>query len=59
MSLLLRGHHFGPAPFIVNTALMGGLLVYAFRSQALRNADPKPTSRDAATLATLEKSDEG
>ncbi len=51
--------HFGPAPFIVNTVLMGGLLVYAFRSIALKNADPKPASREAATLATLEKNDEG
>jgi len=51
--------HYGPAPFIVNTALMGALLVYALRNQALRNADPKPASRDVATLATLEKSDEG
>jgi len=51
--------HFGPAPFIVNTVLMGGLLVYAFRNVALKNADPKPASRDATTMATLEKSDEG
>lgn len=51
--------HFGPAPFIVNTVLMGGLLVYALRNQALRNADPKPASREATTLAVLEKSDEG
>lgn len=51
--------HFGPAPFFLNTVLMGGLLVYAFRSTALKNADPKPTTREAATMATLEKSDEG
>ena len=51
--------HYGPAPFIVNTALMGALLVYAFRNPALRNADPRPAGRDVATLATLEKSDEG
>lgn len=50
--------HFGPAPFIVNTPLMGGVLIYAFRNQALRNADPKPASREAATLAVLEKIDE-
>jgi hypothetical protein len=51
--------HYGPLPFILNTVLMAGMLVYAFRSTALRNADPRPATRDAATLATLEKSDEG
>lgn len=51
--------HFGPAPFIVNTLLMLGLLVYAFRNTALRNADPKPATQEAATLAALEKSDGG
>lgn len=51
--------HFGPAPFLLNAVLMGGLLIYAFRSPALKNADPQPTSREAATMATLEKSDEG
>lgn len=51
--------HYGPAPFILNTALMAGLLVYAFRNTALKNADPKPATREAATIATIEKSDEG
>jgi len=51
--------HFGPAPFVLNAALMLGMLVYAFRSPALKNADPQPASREAATMATLEKSDEG
>ena len=51
--------HFGPAPFILNTALMVGMLAYAFRNPALRNADPKPATREAATAATLEKRDEG
>lgn len=46
--------HFGPAPFIINTLLMGGLLAYAFRNVALKNADPEPASRDATTLASLE-----
>jgi len=49
----------GPAPFLLNAALMLGLLVYAFRSGPLKNADPQPASREAATMATLEKSDEG
>ena len=51
--------HYGPLPFILNTVLMAALLVYAFRNAALKNADPKPATREAATLATLEKSDEG
>jgi MFS family permease len=49
---------YGPAPFIVNALLMGGLLVYAFRSPALKNADPSPATRDEVTHATLEKTDE-
>jgi MFS family permease len=51
--------HFGPAPFVLNTVLMLALLAYAFRNTALKNADPKPATREAATLATLERSDEG
>jgi len=50
---------FGPAPFMLNTALMLAMLVYAFRNTQLKNADPRPASREAATMATLEKSDEG
>lgn len=51
--------HYGPLPFILNTALMATLLVYAFRNTALKNADPKPATREAATIATIEKADEG
>jgi MFS family permease len=50
---------FGPAPFILNSTLMLTLLVYAFRNTQLKNADPKPATREVATLATLEKTDEG
>ena len=56
---VLLYQQYGPAPFLINTALMAGLLVYCFRSTALKNADPQPASREAATQATLEKSDEG
>ena len=42
--------HYGPAPFIVNTVLMVGLLVYAFRNMALKNADPSPAGTEASTL---------
>ncbi|MBL8770839.1 MAG: MFS transporter [Phenylobacterium sp.] len=51
--------HYGPLPFVLNTLLLVALLVYAFRNTALKNADPKPVPREAATMATLEKSDEG
>ena len=51
--------HYGPLPFLLNTALMAWLLVYAFRNAALKNADPQPATREAATLATREKRDEG
>ncbi len=51
--------HFGPAPFVLNATLMLAMLVYAFRNTALKNADPQPATRDATTMATLEKSDEG
>jgi MFS family permease len=51
--------HFGPAPFVLNASLMFAMLVFAFRSTALKNADPKPATREAATLATIEKTDEG
>jgi len=56
---VLLYQHYGPLPFLINTALMAGLLVYAFRNVALKNADPEPMPREAATQATLEKSDEG
>ena len=55
---VLLYEHFGPAPFLINVTLLAGLLVYAFRSTALRNADPKPATRDEVTQATIEKTDE-
>jgi MFS family permease len=51
--------HNNPAPFLLNMVLMLGMLLYAFRNPQLRNADPQPASREAAALATIEKSDEG
>ncbi|MEO8114811.1 MAG: MFS transporter [Phenylobacterium sp.] len=48
-----------PAPFYLNMVLMLGMLVFAFRNPRLRNADPRPATRADATMATLEKSDEG
>jgi MFS family permease len=55
---VLLYEHFGPAPFLINAALMAALLAYAFRSTALRNANPRPATRDEATMATIEKTDE-
>jgi len=48
-----------PAPFLLNTAILAGLLVYALRNGVLRDAGEKAaTDRDAAT-SMLERSDEG
>jgi hypothetical protein len=57
-AFVLLYESFGPLPFLLNAALMSGLLVYAFRNTRLKNADPKPATRAAATMATIEKSDE-
>ncbi len=54
---LYRANH--AAPFFLNMALMLGLLVYAFVSRPLRNADPAAVTREEATMATIERSDEG
>jgi MFS family permease len=51
--------HNNPAPFLLNMTLMLGMLVFTFRSKALRNADPSPATRADTAIATLEKSDEG
>ncbi|MBX3482784.1 MFS transporter [Phenylobacterium sp.] len=58
-AFVLLYERYGPLPFLLNALLMTGLLVYAFRNTALKNADPKPVPREATTMATLEKSDEG
>jgi MFS family permease len=55
---VLLYERYGPLPFYLNAALMAGLLVYAFRNRALRNADPQPATRAQATMATIEKTDE-
>ncbi|HLZ75281.1 MFS transporter [Phenylobacterium sp.] len=47
------------APFYLNAALMLCLLVYAFVSKPLANADPAAVTREEATMATIERSDEG
>jgi MFS family permease len=52
-----RANH--AAPFVLIMLLMLAMLAYAFISPALRNADPAPATRADATMATLERSDEG
>ena len=54
---LYRANH--AAPFYLNMALMLCLLAYALVSKPLRNADPVAVSREDATMATIERSDEG
>ena len=46
------------APFFLNMGLMLCLLVYAYLSPALRNAAPAAVTREAATMATIERADE-
>ena len=54
---LYRTNH--AAPFVLNMGLMLCLLVYTLVSKPLRNADPTAVSREEATMATIERSDEG
>jgi MFS family permease len=54
---IYRANH--SAPFVLNMVLMLMMLAYAFISPALRNADPQPATRADATMATIERSDEG
>jgi MFS family permease len=57
--VFMRIYHLNhAAPFLLNMALMLGLLAYAFRNTQLRNADPKPADVQASTIAALERSDE-
>jgi MFS family permease len=51
--------HNNAAPFLLNMTAMLAMLIFAFRSKALRNADPMPATRADTAIATLEKSDEG
>ncbi|MBS0362147.1 MAG: MFS transporter [Proteobacteria bacterium] len=53
---LYRASH--AAPFFLNMGLMLCLLVYAYLSPALRNADPAAVTREEATMATIERADE-
>jgi MFS family permease len=51
--------HLPWGPFALNAVVMLGLLYYAFKNHQLKNADPKPATREDAAMATLERRDEG
>jgi len=48
-----------PAPFLLNMAILAGLLVYAYVNPILKTAGLTPASEDDATVSILEKSEEG
>jgi hypothetical protein len=47
-----------PAPFLLCTAILAGLAIYAFSNDILRKAGEAATSEDEATISILEKSEE-
>jgi len=48
-----------PAPFLLNTAILAGLFVYALKNGILRGAGERATSDDDTATSMLERSDEG
>jgi MFS family permease len=48
-----------PAPFLVNAAILSGLLVLAWRNGVLARAGDAPTTEDEAALSSLERNQEG
>ncbi len=48
-----------PAPFLVNAAILAGLLVLALRSGVLSRAGNTPTTENDAALSSLERNQEG
>ena len=58
-AFVLLYERIAPAPFLLNTALMLAMLVFAFRNPQLRNADPSPATKADQAMASLEKQDEG
>lgn len=48
-----------PAPFLVNAAILGGLLILALRSGVLSRAGDAPTTENEAALSSLERNQEG
>jgi hypothetical protein len=57
--VFMRLYHLNhAAPFLLNMALMLGLLAYAFQNMQLRKADVQMAGAGASTIAALERSDE-
>lgn len=56
---VLLYQRWGPAPFLVNVAILVALLVYCFRSRALVTAGVDRTPEEVVAAAQLERSDEG
>ena len=50
---------FRPGPFLLNAVILAGLMVYVFRNVILREAGERGDPDAEATLALLERSDEG
>ncbi|HEY2482533.1 MAG TPA: MFS transporter [Caulobacteraceae bacterium] len=48
-----------PAPFLVNAAILGALVVYAFANGVLAKAGTGATTEDEAALSSLERDREG
>ena len=48
-----------PAPFLVNTVVLAGLLVFALFNGVLTRAGADPTTEDEAAQSSLERSQEG
>ena len=49
----------GPAPFLVNSAILAALLVYALANGVLTRAGAAPTTEDETALSSLERNQEG
>lgn len=49
----------GPAPFLLNTVVLAGLLAYALSNPVLAAAGAAPTTENETALASLERSREG
>jgi MFS family permease len=47
------------APFLLNMAILLGLLAYALRNEVLRNAGEGPATEEDSTNAALERNEEG
>ena len=50
---------FQPGPFLLNAAILAGMMVYVFKNAILREAGERGDPDAEATLAILERSDEG